>query len=94
MHLALDPITTAAKQKTYGSAPKCTARKIYKLLVSGNQQIKAHNLRVKPLTFFGMIAAINHLHIQIARNQPDIHESFLLFFDDSKPSRFVYKKLG
>ena len=27
-----------------------------------------YNLRVKPLTFFGMIAAINHLRIQIVRN--------------------------
>ena len=53
-----------------------------------------YNLRVKPLTFFGMIAAINHLRIQIARNQPDSHESFSsVFMKSTKPSRLVYKKL-
>ena len=53
-----------------------------------------YNLRVKPLTFFGMIAAINHLRIQIARNQPDSHESFSsVFMKNTKPSRLVYKKL-
>jgi len=41
-----------------------------------------------------MIAAINHLHIQIARNQPDSHESFSsVFMKSTKPSRFVHKKL-
>ena len=45
-----------------------------------------YNLRVKPLTFFGMIAAINHLRIQIARNQPDSHESFSSdFMKSTKP---------
>ena len=53
-----------------------------------------YNLRVKPLTFFGMIAAINHLLIQIARNQPQSHESFSsVFMKSTKPSRLVYKKL-
>ena len=49
-----------------------------------------YNLRVKPLTFFGMIAAINHLRIQIARNQPDSRQSFsLVFMKNTKPSRLV-----
>ena len=53
-----------------------------------------YNLRVKPLTFFGMIAAINHLRIQIARNQPDSHESFSsVFMKSTRPSRLVYKKI-
>jgi len=40
-----------------------------------------------------MIAAINHLHIQIARNQPDSHESFSsVFMKSTKPSRFVHIK--
>ena len=41
-----------------------------------------------------MIAAINHLRIQIARSQPDSHESFSsVFIKSAKPPRFVYKKL-
>ena len=42
-----------------------------------------------------MIAATNHLRIQIARNQPDSHKSFSsVFMKSTRPSQLVYKLLS
>ena len=53
------------------------------------------DLRVRPLTFYGIISAIKFLHRQNATNQSETNQecSLSTFLESEKSSRLLYKKL-
>ena len=54
-----------------------------------------YDLRVRPLTFYGIISAIKFLHRQNATNQSETNDecSLSTFLESEKSSRLLYKKL-
>ena len=52
-----------------------------------------YNLRVPPLSFYGIISAINSLRKKSERTKASYESFFLKFLENSKSSRMVYKKL-
>ena len=52
-----------------------------------------HNLRVPPLSFYGIISAINSLRKKSERTEASYESFFLKFLKNSKSSRLVYKRL-
>ena len=52
-----------------------------------------YNFRVKPLTFFGIISAVNLLQRKIPRIQTKYKSTFSQFLQNQKSSRLVYQKL-
>ena len=52
-----------------------------------------YQLKVRPLTFFGIISAVKPLQQQIPRSQLKYDNFMNTFLKHQKPSRIVYKKL-
>lgn len=52
-----------------------------------------YSLQVPALSFYGIISAINSLRRQSGGSETSYESSFLKFVENSKPSKFVYKKL-
>ena len=55
-------------------------------------QIK-YNLQVRPLTFFGLISAVNRLRRQNTKTQSKYENRFSKFLMSQKPSKFIYQEI-
>ena len=55
-------------------------------------QIK-YNLQVRPLTFFGLISAVNCLRRQNTKTQYKYENRFSKFLMSQKPSKFIYQEI-
>ena len=55
-------------------------------------QIK-YNLQVRPLTFFGLISAVNRLRRQNTKTQSKYENRFSKFLISQKPSKFIYQEI-
>ena len=55
-------------------------------------QIK-YNLQVRPLTFFGLISAVNRLRRQNTKTQSKYENCFSKFLMSQKPSKFIYQEI-
>ena len=55
-------------------------------------QIK-YNLQVRPLTFFGLISAVNRLRRQNTKTQSKYENRFTKFLMSQKPSKFMYPEI-
>ena len=52
-----------------------------------------YDLQTRPLTFFGIISAVNHLRRQNTRTQRKYENCFLKFLMSQKPSKFIYQEI-
>ena len=52
-----------------------------------------YDLQTRPLTFFGIISAVNHLRRQNTRTQRKYENCFLKFLRSQKPSKFIYQEI-
>ena len=52
-----------------------------------------YDLQTRPLTFFGIISAVNHLRRQNTRTQRQYENCFLKFLMSQKPSKFIYQEI-
>ena len=55
-------------------------------------QIK-YNLQVRPLTFFGLISAVNRLLRKNTKTKSEPENRFSKFSMSQKPSKFIYKEI-
>ena len=55
-------------------------------------QIK-YNLQVRPLTFFGLISAVNRLRRQNTTTQFKYEKRFSKFLMSQRPSKFIYQEI-
>ena len=52
-----------------------------------------YNLQVKPLTFFGLVSAVNRLRRQNIKSQSKYEKRFLNFLMSQRPSIFIYQEI-
>ena len=52
-----------------------------------------YNLQVKPLTFFGLISAVNRLRRQNIKSQSKYEKRFLKFLMSQRSSKFIYQEI-
>ena len=52
-----------------------------------------YNLQVKPLTFFGLVSAVNRLWRQNIKSQSKYEKRFLKFLMSQRPSKFMYQEI-
>ena len=52
-----------------------------------------YNLQVRPVTFFGLISAVNRLRRQNTKTKSKYENSFSKFLMSQKPSKFIYQEI-